>query len=510
MSTSLSVRGAAVAAGAVLAVGATSLASGPTAQAAVPIDLISATPGGASGNSGSTQPAFSSDGRWAAFCSAASNLVPGDTNGKTDVFLRDMTTGKVRIVSHPFGTPVQANGDSCSQSGVGWDLGVSVDGRYVVFDSTASNLVGGDANALSDVFRWDRVTGRTQLVSVRRVAPARSGNNASVAPRVSGDGRFVVFQSSANDLSATNPGVTTPQVYLRDMATSTTRLVSLTSTGKVPNNFAERSDISADARFITFESDATNIVPGDTNATRDIFRRDLVTGAVVMVSRKSNGAISDGFSMNGAISGNGRFVVFESDGVLVPGDTNGFRDIYVRDLTAKTTTRASLTSTSAQIPGGSSRPKISADGSRVTFDSDAKYGIVPGDNNSASDVFLRNLKLNATLRVSANGAASGGTFGTISGNGRRIGFLSTAALAGTDANATDDAYSFTFPRSGDVTPPRVVFNGNFAVVTDGSGIAQVLVNGLPRHLDAANRVPVAAGQLVQVWDGSALRTSLRR
>ena len=191
------------------------------------------------------------------------------------------------------------------------------------------------------------------------------------------------------------------------------------------------------------------------------------------------------------------------------GDTNGFRDIYVRDLTAKTTTRASLTSTSAQIYRGSSRPKISADGSRVTFDSGPNTAS-SGDNNSASDVFLRNLKLNATPPgVGQQGPPQRRHLRHDQRQRAAHRFLSTAALAGTDANATDDAYSFTFG-SGDVTPPRVVFSSNFAVVTNGSGIARcwsTVCRGIwTRPTESACRGwTTRAG----VGTAPALRTSLR-
>lgn len=487
----------------------------PAAHAAEGAILFpSAKADGTAGDGAVSAAVTSATGRWVVFSSAADGLVPGDANGKRDVFIRDTKTGALRIVSRG---AAPANGDSdASGDANGIGLGVSVDGRFVVFDSEATNLVAGvaDANAADDIFRWDAKTGKILLVS--RKPGGGAANGGSRLPRMSGDGRLIAFQSSATDLTSIAPGGNTPQVYVRDLLTGKTRFVSLAADGTAPDAFAERADISADGRFIAFASDATDIVPGDDGLQRDIFRRDLRTNTTTKMSLTAADAASDGFSDVPTISGNGRFVAFESDGVLVPTDANGFRDAYVRDALKGTTLRASLRDDDGEIAGGVGRPRVAADGRRVAFRSDAN-AITPDDDNNVTDVFVRDLEAKTTLRASATlaGDDAGGAAGlpAISGNGRAVAFIvdGTGALLVADTNDDADAYVRTLAAGADVKAPTIRFRGKYAVIgTDRSGIALVTVGTKRVRPDADRKVRVRIGQRIRVWDGAGNQLGKRR
>lgn len=346
---------------------------------------VSVGPGGAQANEysqtgtgyGSNQ-AISADGRFVVFVSAATNLVPGDTNGFPDMFVRDRVKGTTRRMSlGPGGT--QANEGSLNPA-------ISADGRFAAFSSYATNLVRGDINGASDVFVRDRVTGTTQRVSL--ALGGSQGNYDSHEPAISADGRFVAFLSYASNLV---PGDTNGQgdVFVRDRKTATTRRVSVGPRGIQANAFSDLPVISADGRFVAFFSEATNLVPGDTNGTWDVFIRDRVKETTRRVSVGPGGVQGNRSSYGQAISADGRFVAFRSAASnFVPGDTNGFDDVFVRDRLKGTTRRVSLGPGGVQGNDGSGSPAISADGRFVAFDSGAS-NVVPGDTNGFLDVFVR-------------------------------------------------------------------------------------------------------------------------
>jgi Tol biopolymer transport system component len=342
--------------------------------------LVSRNSAGAQGNDGSFDPSISADGRFVAFYSYATNLVPADTNGTSDVFVRDLVTGRTRLVSrNSAGTP----GNSAS-----FDPSISADGRFVAFDSIATNLVPADTNGDNDVFVRDLVTGRTRLVS--RNSAGTPGNSDSFGPSISADGRFVAFNSYATNLVPADTNGTF-DVFVRDLVTGRTRLVSRNSAGAKGNGASFDPSISADGRFVAFDSNATNLVPADTNGDSDVFVRDLVTGRTRLVSRNSAGAKGNGFSYSPSISADGRFVAFYSAATnLVPAETSGGLDVFVRDLVTGRTRLVSRNSAGAPGNYNSYRPSISADGRFVAFDSIAT-NLVLRDTNGRSDVFVRDL-----------------------------------------------------------------------------------------------------------------------
>jgi Tol biopolymer transport system component len=340
---------------------------------------VSIRSGGGQSDGASTLPSISGDGRYVAFESAATNLVAGDSNGFNDVFVRDRKTGKTRRVSVGSGG---IQGDERSGNAT-----ISANGRFVIFGSRATNLVSGDTNGFDDIFVRDRKTGKTSRVS--RSSAGTQANGPSHDPAISASGRFVVFDSGASNLSS---GDTNAQddVFVRDRKTHTTRRVSVSSAGVEGNNWSGYPSISASGRFVVFGGDASNLVAGDGNAGSDTFVRDRKTGKTTRVS-VSSAEVEGNFgslSEPPSISNDGRFVAFESSASnLIGADGNGRRDVFVRDRLTGTTRRVSV-GAGAESDGFSENPAISADGRFVVFDSDAT-NLVGGDGNGVNDVFRR-------------------------------------------------------------------------------------------------------------------------
>ncbi|PZS35860.1 MAG: hypothetical protein DLM59_02215 [Pseudonocardiales bacterium] len=349
--------------------------SGTTARVSVP-----GAGAGAQANGHSADPAISADGRYVTFRSQATNLIPGDTNATDDVFIRDRQAGTTRRVSIS-GTGAQANG--ASQGAV---AGVSANGRYIAFVSTATNLVPTDTNARDDVFLRDMQTGVTRRISVS--GTGAQANRHSYEPAISADGRYVTFHSDATNLvPADTNGVN--DVFLRDWQSAVTRRISVSGTGAQANQQADTPTISADGRYIAFESYATNLVPGDTNVGYDVFLRDWQTGVTRRISVSGTGAQANGSSLRPAISPDGRYVAFDSDAPnLVPGDTNAQGDVFVRDWQGSITRRVSVSDTGMQGNSLSIFPAIGSGGRYVAFHSYAT-NLVPGDTNGFVDVFVR-------------------------------------------------------------------------------------------------------------------------
>jgi len=278
----------------------------------------------------SFRPAVSADGRYVAFASSATNLVPGDTNGRDDVFVHDRQTRQTTRVS------VASNGTQASaDSGL---PAISADGRYVAFASVATTLVPGDTNGVGDIFVHDRQTRQTTRVSLR--SNGAQANGSSGNPSLSANGRFVAFSSYATNLVSgdTNSQV---DVFVHDRQTRRTTRISLRSNGTQANRYSYNPALSADSRFVAFTSAATNLVPGDTNGDQDIFVHDRQTRQTTRVSVRSNGAQANGQSDAPALSADGRYIGFTSEATnLVSQDTNGYRDIFLRDRLLDNTTTA--------------------------------------------------------------------------------------------------------------------------------------------------------------------------
>jgi Tol biopolymer transport system component len=329
------------------------------------------------GDYDSWEPSISADGRFVAFVSGADNLVPGDTNGRKDIFVRDRLTGRTEIIS------VSTGGEQGEQSRT---PSISADARFVAFVSEASNLVPGDTNAVLDVFVRDRLTARTERVSVS--SAGEQGDGPSDIPSITADGRFVAFSSQATNLV---PGDTNAKddVFVRDRLTGRTEMVSVSTSGEQGDWHSRSPSISADGRFVAFHSFASNLVPGDTNAWDDVFVRDRLTGRTEIISVSTGGEQGDWHSRTPSISADGRFVAFVSSASnLVAGDTNGKEDVLMRDRVTGATERLSVSSAGQQGDKESDLPCVSADGRLVVFTSYAT-NLVPGDTNNNPDIFVR-------------------------------------------------------------------------------------------------------------------------
>ena len=275
---------------------------------------------------------MSGDGRLVAFASAADNLVSSDTNGATDAFVRDLKAGSTGIASMGKG-PIVTQANEASHDAV-----VSGDGRFVAFDSVASNLVADDTNNAEDVFVRDLKSGTNDLVSVDSYEGQLTAD--SLVPSISDDGRYVAFETTAStDLIDAN-GLS--DIYLRDRLAGTTTLVSVNTSSLITAGDGPSFDpaISGDGTHVVFTSSATNLVSGDTNGKTDVFELDLTTNTLTRVSVATGGGQLNGNSALPAVSTDGRYVAFASDATnAIPGDTNGARDIFVRDTVAGTTER---------------------------------------------------------------------------------------------------------------------------------------------------------------------------
>lgn len=369
----------------------------PAAQAGT--QRVSVDSSGKQADHGSKQPSISADGRYVAFTSDAANLVSGDTNGVSDVFVRDLKSGTTTCVS------VSNNGVLGDKASY-WPF-ISADGRYVTFTSEADNLINGDTNTVGDVFVYDLQTARIDYVTIG--TDGTPGNDMSLWSSISADGQYVVFMSSATNLipSDTND---TWDVFLRDRSTRTTSLVSFGFDGTQANGESEYPVISADGGSIAFASDANNIVPGDTNGYRDVFEFNRKVGVATRVSVSTTGVQSN-YGMGALvidISSDGQFVAFPSLATnLVPDDTNNAWDIFVHDIGSGETKRVSVSSDGSQANNGSYGVSISSDGRYVAFGSPAS-NLVPDDTNDVMDVFVHDRQTGKTERIST---ATGGTQG---------------------------------------------------------------------------------------------------
>ena len=255
---------------------------------------------------------------------------------------------------------------------------ISADNCLIAFESTAADLVTGDTNgAISDVFVRNRCTGNTILVSA--TSGGTSGNGASKSPAISADGNFVAFRSAATDLVAVDTNGEA-DIFIRNLTTDSTTLVSVHSNEAQANNEAYAPSISADGQFVAFFSYATNLAY-DACDCFDVFVRDVVAGTTELISVDSTELQGNDQSMYCSISGDGRYVAFQSNATnLITGDTNGTPDIFVRDRTGGTTIRASVSTAGGQGAGDSDLPSISSTGQFVAFQSSSHaFAPVPDD-----------------------------------------------------------------------------------------------------------------------------------
>ena len=404
------------------------------------------------------------DGRYVVFDSNATTLVANDANGQWDIFRYDRQNGAIQRLS--VAADQVTGGDRSSRDPV-----INADGSVVAFQSLASNLVTESANLISSVFvSVGSSPGTTERVSLNTTGS--EPNSDSVNPSISADGNYVAFQSNGSDLAANdNNGTTDVFVYNRQAQTTTRVSVALSGIEEPDADAVNPSiSISGNGRFVAFESGATNLVASDTNGVADVFVYDLDAGTTRLVSvpptypaEQANGA-----SAAPCISADGRYVAFESDATnLVVDDLNGVRDIFVFDLLAGTTVRASVASDGTVGNLSSANPALSPNGDTVAFSS-RSTNLVAGDDNGLQDIFVNNLASGATERISVAGLAGTQANGAsklprIGSNGRFVVFASDATNllgAGADNNAVEDVFVVERALAG--VPVILVDNATYA------------------------------------------------
>lgn len=444
-------------------------------------ELISQNPDGFSAEGRSGGPAVSRDGRFIFFFSDASNLVPSDRNLRRDVFVRDRQAGKSERISIGFDAN-EANGDS--QTG-GLSVATSSDGRFVAFSSRASNLVPDDTNGAEDVFVFDRT-----LRITHRVSRGTSGeaNGASAAADISADGRYVVFQSFASNLTDEDSNEAS-DIFRFDRETGITSRVSVASDGTEANASSVTPSMSGDGRTVAFSSGATNLVTGDTNGTNDIFLHDTDSGITSRASLSSAGVQGNAKSFLPDLSFDGGATAFKSDAFnLVPDDTNGRTDVFVYSLASGQTVRASVDSFGNESNGLSGAPTVSGDGRYVVFPSFAS-NLAGDDGNAVADIFvfdrqaerddgsfghLRRVTLDSGIFNRPPGNVSE-LAPALSGDGRTVAFVSSAEnVVANDINNQPDVFTACNPFDSTDCAPLP------PCVGDCNGDGRVAVNELVR------------------------------
>ena len=412
-------------------------------------EMISADVAAGPSDGWSRAVAISGNGDLVAFESGATDLVTGDTNGLGDVFVRDRGAGVTRRVSVGSGGG-QADGAS-------YRCALSRDGRFVAFESAAKNLVADDDNGWPDVFRHDLVTGTTIAIS-SNLAGEISDQGAEF-PALSADGSVAAFATLSTNLGPIDP--TGRDIYVRDFAAGTIERITVGLGGTPVNHNCQDPVLSDDGRYVAFGSHASNLVPGDTNNAQDVFVFDRVAGVLERVSVGPLGIQAAADSQYPSISADGRFVAFQSrSSVGLAGDTNNAFDVFVRDRLLGTTTRVSSDLDGNAGSNVSRDASISADGRYVAFCSWAN-DLVPGDLSGQYDVFVHDRQNGVTERRSpaeTGGEGNGHSFApALSSDGRTVAFESEATnLAGADTNGWLDIYLHEFALS---PAPSLLGNG---------------------------------------------------
>lgn len=369
---------------------------------------------------------------------------------------------------------------------------LSADGRFVAFSSGAPDLAAGDDNDQPDIYLRDRLLGTTERISVNTAEVG--GNDASVSPAISDDGRFVAFASRSDNLGGNDLNGLF-DIFLRDRQAGTTTKVSrgFNFLNLQPDGDSRNPAISGDGSTVAFESDATNLVSGDGNGERDIFVWDVASATATRASVANDESESGNDSFGAALDQDGNVVAFHSDAADLIGvnDTNGVRDVYARNLTTGTTFRVSVDSSGNQVAQPSFLPSVNDSGTSFAFDTDA--ALVPADDNGLRDVYVRTPAANQFFYVSADtggGAANGESHGAaISGDGTRVAFDSEASdLVGSDTNG---AGQDVFVRTLTGTPTTTLISTRPGVVVPGGAeTADIADNGIVAFdSDAANLVP---------------------
>jgi Tol biopolymer transport system component len=485
-------------------------------------------------NGPSAQPSISANGRFVAFASSATNLTgaigaasPGRT-APEEIYVDDAVAESVGLVSAT-AAGVPANGSSSGPS-------ISGNGSTVAFVSTASNLAAGVAKGVQNIY-VETAGGPPSLVSVGVGGSATDGN--SYQPAVSADGGSVIFTSTADNLIAGDDN-DKPDVFERDLQTGVTRRVSVASHGGQADGPSSNGSVSGDGRYVTFASTSSNIVGHQRTAAEEVYVHDTASNLTNVISvsgsgARQNAAVASPFTQVSSISGDGRYVAFDSDATNLTGKgRNGHTNVYVRDRTLRRTELASVSSTGATGDDDSFSPEISPDGHFVVFDSLAD-DLAP-DAAAGSNVYLRDLGRDetTTVDVSTDSRARGPELGSsllqqpvVSANGLFAVFESGADdLVSAASNGVENLYlrALAAPQTIAATPPpssggqrpTVVFRADdpfasFALCEIDSArvVCPLGRYRLPHLKQGEHRLSVAAGGPGMLFDPTPIVTHFR-
>lgn len=468
------------------------------------LERISVDSNGQQANGRSFSPGISADGRFVVFASEASNLVDGDTNDMADIFVRDRETARTERASI---------GSAGEEADGGSDFpSISADGRYVAFYSEASNLVADDTNQLGDMFVHDRQTGITQRVSLLPDGgQALPGSDfykdfLSGGP-MAGNGNYVVFSMYNHYLSPGSAPMYYPNYFIHNRQTNLTESLNIPSAWHT-----SFGGISFDGRYVAY-STLNSEVPDDTNNIPDVYFHDRQTGAKERMSLTFDGKEATGCGDSGfgrfpgmlprgvtrtALSPDGTQVAFDAySGNLVPADTNGYRDVFVRNRADGTLRRVSVAANNAQAENGDSALEgISGDGRFVAFSSLAS-NLVPNDRNNAADVFTHDRQTHNTWSISlaGDGSTANGKSeaSALSNDGHVIAFVSEAKnLIARDTNETTDIFAVEMPEA----PPNPYRSGNLSVSEKARDATVRIGQPLRYTLTVRNRGRAKASKVV--------------
>lgn len=331
-------------------------------------------------------PRLSGNGLFAAF-TTSQDLSGSDGNLATDIYVRNLQTGTVTLAS-------SAAGGTAPLAGASSGASLSADGQTIAFQYANSG-------ALVDILVKNLATGA--LTNAATNGSGADANGHSYGAAIAGNGRYVAYLSKATNLVATDTNGH-DDVFLKDLQTGAVRNISTTAAGVQADADSKEIAISADGRLVAFTSYAGNLVAND-DSNADIFVKDTVTGSLQRVSTDSAGNAANGTSDHAMFSANGRYVVFASQGSnLVQGDTNGTRDIFRKDLQTGETVRVSVTADGMQVTGDSSDASISADGRYIVFSSTARF--TAGDADGKTDIFIKDMQTGAVSRLSQSGSSN--------------------------------------------------------------------------------------------------------
>lgn len=404
------------------------------------VTLLDMTTTGTIADSNSTQPDISGDGRYVVFQSYASNLVANDKNNDSDVFLKDIQTGTLKRLST---TPSGRAGD-------GWsgNPDLSSDGRFVVFQSQAGNLMEGDFNGAFDIYLRELQTNTLSVLS--RSADFLLGNGDSVTPVINADGRLVAFASDASNL-VENDRNATRDVFLKNTQTGEVILISANALGASGYGMSDSPSISADGSKVVFRSYATDLVADvENDGTSDIYVRDLATGALTLVSQGLDDQAANGNSFDPVLSPDGRYVAFISEATnLIPSDSNNVLDVFVANLTTGQISRVDWAGTA----GDSSDPAFSGDSRTLAFshwDNLSNNVFVWPVGDSSGNPLLPVLSIGSAVRINEGNAGSSNASVAVTLSAAATQTVTVAyntvdgtAMAGSDYVATTGTLVFT-------------------------------------------------------------------